>query len=150
MSLAIRWLLDNGCAQITDTPVDSVWTVDSEACLQDYLIDAYKKDDIGDYVSIDGEYVPTRDTFDTNAMLRVRVLHGAPPESLTKAMAPQLQRIVRDGVRLRARLPAYLVQRRNLLDAHCPLLPPLQELVYGYKEPTTTNELWATGLGKIL
>jgi hypothetical protein len=57
-----------------------------------------------------------------------------------------LQRIVQDGTRLRARLPAYLAQRRALVDAHCPLLPPLEDLVHGYNEPTTTEELWATGL----
>jgi hypothetical protein len=56
----------------------------------------------------------------------------------------------KDGVRLRARLPAYLAQRRALLDAHCPLLPPLQDLVHGYEEPTTTDEIWATGLGEPL
>jgi hypothetical protein len=70
-----------------------------------------------------------------------------PPESLAKYLAPPLQQIVQDGARLRARLPAYLTQRRALLDAHCPLLPPLQDLVYGYEEPTTTEELWVTGLG---
>jgi hypothetical protein len=32
------------------------------------------------------------------------------------------------------------------LDAHCPLLAPLRDLVHGYEEPTTTDELWATGL----
>jgi hypothetical protein len=80
-------------------------------------------------------------------MLRVMVLHGGPPESLTKDLAPPLQQIVQDGARLRARLPAYLVRRRALLDAHCLLLPPLRDLVHGYGEPTTTDKLWATGLG---
>jgi hypothetical protein len=80
-------------------------------------------------------------------MLRVMVLHGGPPESLTVNLAQPFQRIVHDGARLRARLPTYLAQRRTLLDAHCPLLPPLQGLVHGYEELTTTDELWATGLG---
>jgi hypothetical protein len=35
------------------------------------------------------------------------------------------------------------------LDAHCPLIPPLRALVHGYEEPTTTDELWATGLGAV-
>jgi hypothetical protein len=78
------------------------------------------------------------------------VLHGGPPASLTKDLAPPLQQIVQDGARLRARLPAYLTQRRALLDTHCPLLPPLQDLVHGYEELTTTDELWATGLGAAL
>jgi hypothetical protein len=59
--------------------------------------------------------------------------------------------MVQEGARLRARLPAYLVRRQALLDAHCPvLLPPLLALVHGYMELTTTEELWATGLGTVL
>jgi hypothetical protein len=52
------------------------------------------------------------------------------------------------GVRLRARLPAYLAQRRDLL-AHRPLLPPLQHLVSSCEEPTTTDDIWATELGDL-
>jgi hypothetical protein len=69
---------------------------------------------------------------------------------LTADIAPPLQQIVQDGARLRARLPAYLAQRRALLDAHCPLLRPLRDVVHGYEEPTTADELWATGLGALL
>jgi hypothetical protein len=94
-----------------------------------------------------GKYVATANTVARTAMLRVMVLHGGPSESLTTKLPPPFQRIVQDGARLRARLPAYLAQRRALLDAHCPLLPPLRDLVHGYDEPTTTDELWATGLG---
>jgi hypothetical protein len=47
---------------------------------------------------------------------------------------------------LRVRLPAYLVQRRVLLDEHCPLLTPLRGLVYGYEEPTTVEDIWASGI----
>jgi hypothetical protein len=51
-------------------------------------------------------------------------------------------------VRLRAALPAYLTQRQTLLDTHCPLIAPLLAMVRGYDpEPTTTEELWAKGLG---
>jgi ankyrin repeat protein len=141
----VQWLLEYGGAQITDTynAGDSVWTVDSSNnSLRDILFDAYEMNGDGEYISIDGEYVPTEyiDTDGTTAMLRVMVLHGGPPESLTAKLAPPLQRIVQDGARLRARLPAYLTQRRTLLDAHCPLLPQLWDLVQSYEE------LWATGL----
>jgi hypothetical protein len=52
---------------------------------------------------------------------------------------------------LRARLPAYLVRRWVLLDAHFPqLLPSLRALVHGYMELATMEELWATGLGAVL
>jgi hypothetical protein len=64
-------------------------------------------------------------------------------------MVPPLQRIMQDGARLRTRLLAYIAQRRAILDAHCSLLPPLRDLVHGYEEPTTTDELWAMGLGDL-
>ena len=69
-----------------------------------------------------GEYVPTGDAAMATAMLRVMVLHDGPPESLTASWAPPLQRIVQDGARLWARLPAYLAQRWALLDTHCAAL----------------------------
>jgi ankyrin repeat protein len=145
----VQWLLEYGGAQITDTNNGgaSVWTVDWEESLLYLLRSAYKKDDDGEYVLLDGEYIPTQDTVEITAMLRVMVLHGGPPESLTAYLAPPFQRIVQDGARLRARLPAYFMQRRALLEAQCPLLPPLQDLVHGYEKSTTTEELWATGLG---
>jgi hypothetical protein len=103
--------------------------------------------DDGEYVSLDGEYFPTFYTVALTALLRVVVVHGAPREVIARDVAPPFPRIVQDGARLRVQLPAYLAQRRTLVDARCPLLPPLQDLVHGYEEPTTTDELWATGLG---
>jgi hypothetical protein len=79
------------------------------------------------------------------SLLRVMVLQDAPPAELTALLSPVHARVVTDGARLRAGLPAYLVQRRALLNAHCPLIPPLRALVHGYEEPTTTDEVWATG-----
>jgi hypothetical protein len=84
------------------------------------------------------------------AMLRVMMLHCGLPELLRNYLPPPLQRIVEDGTWLKARLPAYPSQRRAFFDAHCPLLPPLQDpvqdLVHGHEVPTTTDEFWATGL----
>jgi hypothetical protein len=147
----VQWLLEYGGAQITGTNNEgsSVWIVTG---LPSLLKHAYEKNDDGEYAFIDGEYVPIGSIVEHRimavfAMLRVMVLHGGPPPSLIKDLAPPLQQIVQDGARLRARLSAYLVQRRALIDAHCPLLPPLRDLVHGYEVPTTTDELWATGLG---
>jgi hypothetical protein len=81
------------------------------------------------------------------AMFRAMVLHNDPPLKIIDALSPEDSRLADEGARLRAELPAYLVRRRTLLDAHCPLLPPLCILVHGYMELTTTEELWATGLG---
>jgi hypothetical protein len=93
------------------------------------------------------EYTQNEDTAEMTVELHVMVLHGGPPESLSADLAPPFQRIIQDGARLRTQLPAYFVRRRTLLDAYCPLLPPLLNLVHGYEKPTTTDELWATGLG---
>jgi hypothetical protein len=83
------------------------------------------------------------------ALLRVMVLRDAPPAALVTLLPPEIYaRVVQSGARLRARLPAYLVRRRALLDEHCPvLLLLLRALVHGYMELTTTEELWATELG---
>jgi hypothetical protein len=130
----VHWLLEYGGAQIGDTDNEgkSVWALHRQHSLPNLLKHAY---------------APNGDVVELTAMLRVMLLHSAPPETLTEELERPLQRIVQDGARLRARLPVYLVERRALLDAHCPLLPPLQALVHGYEEPTTTDELWATGLG---
>jgi hypothetical protein len=153
----VQWLLGYGGAQIAD--IDSrgmsVWTDQGPNSLPNLLKFAYMKSDDNKYISIDGEYVPNEsrapggDIGALTSMLRVMVLHGGPPESLTR-LAPPFQQIVQDGARLRARLPAYLAQRQALSDAHCLLLPPLRDLVHGCEEPTTTDEFWATGLGAIL
>jgi hypothetical protein len=150
----VQWLLEYGGAQLTDNDNEgtSVCNAPGIHGLPHMLKTTYKKSYNGEYVFINGEYVPDgrrlhEDIVAVTAMLRVMLLHGGPPESLTKDLAPPFQQIVQDGARLRARLPAYLAQRRALLDAHCPLLPPLRDLVHGYEEPTTTDELWATGLG---
>jgi hypothetical protein len=50
-------------------------------------------------------------------------------------MSLEHSHIVEEGARLRAGLPAYLAQRRALVSS--------------YEEPTTTEELWATGLGAL-
>jgi hypothetical protein len=82
------------------------------------------------------------------AFLRVVVVRAALPLALVAIMSPNPARMVQEGARLRAWLPAYLEQRWALLDAHCAvLLPPLRALVHGCMELTTSEELWATGLG---
>jgi hypothetical protein len=160
----VQWLLEFGGAQITDTDKRgaSVWTRKRRYeyqlvgySLAEMLKSAYTKSDDGKFVIIDGEYIPEGGIVwgpivELTAMLRAMVLHGGPPESLTTELAPPFQQIVHDGVRLRARLPAYLAQRRALVDAHCPLPPPLQALVNSYEVPTTTDELWAMGIGAAL
>jgi hypothetical protein len=81
-------------------------------------------------------------------LLRVMVLKSGPLADLIAQLRPEHARMVEETARLRAALPAYLAQRRALLDAHCPLIAPLLAIVRGYDpEPTTTKELWATGIG---
>jgi hypothetical protein len=141
----VQWLLEYGGAQITDVDDEgrSLWTRSQrrDSNVGGLFRHAYENKK-GKYVFID--------ILELKAMLRVMVLHGAPPESVAEGLAPPLQRIVQDGARLRARLPAYLTERRAIVDAHCPLLPPLRDLVRGYEEPTTIDEFWATELGALL
>jgi hypothetical protein len=83
------------------------------------------------------------------SLLRVMLLLSDPSAyslSLHSIDLPLLQ----EGTRLRTQLPAYLAQRRALLDEHCPLIAPLRSMVSAYEVPTTTDELWATGLGTAL
>jgi hypothetical protein len=83
------------------------------------------------------------------ALLRAMIVRKTPPAYFVAPLRrPEHARVVEEGAVLRAALPAYLVRRRALLDAICPLIPPFQDLVRGYdSELTTTEELWATGLG---
>jgi hypothetical protein len=84
---------------------------------------------------------------DLTALLRVMVLQCAPPADLVVQMSPLHSHVVEGGAQLRAGLPAYLARRRTLLAEHTSLIAPLQALVSRCEEPTTTDELWATGLG---
>jgi hypothetical protein len=93
-------------------------------------------------------HVYTDDAAEVTALLRVMMLQGDPPAELVPQLNPEHARVVKEGARLRAALPAYLAQRQALLDAHCPMIAPLRALVSEYDpEPVTTKELWATGLG---
>jgi hypothetical protein len=94
---------------------------------------------------------------EATTLLQAMLMRGAPPPDFENEMVGIAQyarmdlnfaQTVRKGVRLRAWLPAYLIQWRDLLDANCHLLQPFQLLVSSYEEPTTTEEFWATGLGE--
>jgi hypothetical protein len=80
-------------------------------------------------------------------LLRVMFLKGAPSPELVMRMSPEHALMAQEGARLRAALPTYLTRRRALLNVHCPLIPPLRAIVFGYFELTTTEDFWATGLG---
>jgi hypothetical protein len=123
-----HWLLEHGGADITDRTISG--------------------EDVWDFFELHKVTVFLYDAADMAALLRVMVLKGAPSAAVAALLHPEHAQVVEEGARLRAALPAYLAQRRTLLDAHCPLIAPLRDLVRGYDpEPTTTEELWATGLG---
>jgi hypothetical protein len=128
---ACQWLLEHGGADVADITNDgrTIWN----------MLERH-------WLNTSGP--PCCLTTELTALLRVMVLKGDPPIDFVAQLTPEHARVVEEGARLRAALPAYLRQRRALLDAHCPLLAPLLALVRGYNpEPTTTEELWATGLG---
>jgi hypothetical protein len=91
--------------------------------------------------------IQTGDPLAVVALLRVMLLRGAPPPELYARLSSDILRVVEEGSRLRARLPSYLSLRRALLEVSCPLIAPLCAIVHGFAVPTTTEELWATGLG---
>jgi hypothetical protein len=83
------------------------------------------------------------------AFFRVVVLQGDPPPIImAREMAVEIAAVLQEGSRLRERLPAYLAQRRSLFNECCPLIADLQDEVYSYLVPASTEELWATGLGE--
>jgi hypothetical protein len=117
-----QYLLEHGGANLRDTDNigDTTWDL-----LPQYLIEGGRNpgDEDDDTYVYDGTAV--------TSLLRVMVLRGTPPAELTTRLSPEHAQVVQEGVRLKAGLPAYLAQRRALLDAHCPLIPPLQALVHG-------------------
>jgi hypothetical protein len=85
---------------------------------------------------------------EATALLRVMVIRDSPPPSLLSRLSirPEHARLLEDGARCRANIPASLARRGVALNVHCPLIAPLQALVLAYEKATTTEELWATGL----
>jgi hypothetical protein len=145
----LQWLLEHGGGSLTDVSQDGriVWDL-LEKHVSAPSEDGTHSDDDDD-LEEDGKASERTeaDPVKVAALLRVMVLRGDPPDWLVEELAPNFVSLLEEGARLRARLPAYLRQRRALLDAHCPLLAPLRALVHDYNEPMTTDELWATGLG---
>jgi hypothetical protein len=129
----VLWLLENG-ADITDRTGDdrTVWS---------FL------GDLIDFTTRMGAWDVNNDAAMVSALLRVMVLRDVPRASFVALLSPEHARMVQEGARLRSELPAYLAQRRALIAEHCPLIAPLQALVHSYETPTTTEELWATGIG---
>jgi hypothetical protein len=125
----VQWLLEHGGADIKGTtPVGrTVW----DLLRKPFVENAQKGNASGDQLT---------------PLLRVIVLQSAPPTDLVLHMYPQHSRVAEKGARLRAGLPAYLARRLALLAKHTSLIAPLRALVSGYEEPTTTRDLWATGL----
>jgi hypothetical protein len=132
-----QWLLEHGGANITDrdpdgrTLWDKIWPL---------LVSFADREDDG------------ADLLACSALLRVMVLQRAPPADLNALpvrLSPQHSRVVKEGAQLLARLPVYLARRRALVAEHTSLITPLLALVSSYEELTTTEELWATGLGAL-
>ena len=113
----VQWLLAEGGADITESNNDGeeVWTV--------LPIDDAESSALGSF-------------------LRFALLLDGPPTDFTARLPPEHQLLVAVGDRIRAALPQYLERRRALVEAHCPLLSPLLELVLLLSEPDT-EDIWA-------
>jgi hypothetical protein len=98
----------------------------------------------------DDEDVEETEPTGLTGLLRVLMLRGPPPPALMALLSPEPARVVQEGARLRARLPAYLAHRRAYLDSRCPRISVfpgvLRALIYGFEGPATTEELWAARL----
>jgi hypothetical protein len=134
----VQWLLEHGGADITNTTPAGRTTWDL----------------LGEYItrcpsSRRGSRMKYPKMDQLTALLRVMVLRSAPPDDLVVQMFPEHSHVAEEGARLRAGLPAYLARRQALLAEHTSLIAPLRALVSSYEEPTTTEELWATGLGAL-
>jgi hypothetical protein len=156
----LKWLLEEGGARITER--DSAghsalfWAAASErltTCqwlLEHGGADIMEVNHTGRNIwhLLGGRLVRAANAAELTALLQVMVLRSAPPPDFMAQLRPEHVRVVEEGARLKEALPAYLARRRALLDSHCPLIAPLRDLVRDYDpEPTTTEELWATGLG---
>ena len=126
--LTVKWLLEFGGASVADI-------TNSQRTCWDLLsrCDCWQ----------------THNAAAVTALLQVMLLQDSPPVSTLAHLSQEHAQVVAEGARLRARLPAFLAQRRRArLSAHCPLLGPLRTLAMAraYDKPTT-KQLWATGLG---
>jgi hypothetical protein len=143
--LTMQYLLEEGGANMEDvnTNGESAWDLLTEHIKAAPENVFYEDEDSDDEVEAAALI----------ALLRVLVLGGAPPHALVALLSPEPARVVQEGARIRARLPAYLAHRRAYLDLRCPrisLLPGvLRALIYTFEGPATTEELWATGLGQV-
>jgi hypothetical protein len=162
----LKWLLEEGGARITErnhegytallkTALNGIYPA-CQWLLEHGGADIAEADHVGNVVwnmlarrFLTRWHLCDREVAEITAMLRVIVLKGDPPADFGLQLSqPEHTRVVEEGARLRAALPAYLTRQRALLDDHCPLIAPLLALVRDYdSEPTTTEELWATGLG---
>jgi hypothetical protein len=136
------WLLEHGGSSVMEETNDrcSVWQLmrgNMEFVESDTDLDTDPNTRIGR---------SDEDLMALTTLLRVMLLRSAPPPMLVAEVSLVHKQLMREGIRLRQRLPFYLARRRALVEEHCPLLEPLRALVLGYQEPTTTEELWATGL----
>jgi hypothetical protein len=102
--------------------------------------------DPNDFIE-DFDFKAKLDVAASSSLLRVMMVRSSPPPELVDKLSLAYSQLAEEGARLRARLPAHLARRRPFLCVRTPLLPPLLEMVHGYLEPFTTEELWATGLG---
>jgi hypothetical protein len=156
--LTMKWLLEEGGARITERNHRGYTALHQAALSGDFTACKWLLEHGGADIAeanyrgitiweILAKEFSRRPAAEVTTLLRVLVVRGDPPADLFARLRPEHARVVEEGARLRAALPAYLVRRRAILDAHCPLIAPLLALVRGYDpEPTTTEELWATGL----
>ena len=78
------------------------------------------------------------------------LVRGDPPDDFADNLRSlgliDIAELVCDGVRLRKHIPRHIEERFNIVEAYTQFEPYLCYIVQGYEMPTTTDEIWATGL----
>jgi hypothetical protein len=114
---AVQWLLEHGASGADIMDMSSYgWTI-WDLLLVTLAKCAHREEAAGAHLT---------------ALLRVTILQCGPPADQVMKMSPQHSRVVEEGARLRAGLPAYLARRRAQLAEHTSLIALLLTLVSSY------------------
>jgi hypothetical protein len=130
----VQFLLEEGGARIeeVDADGDTAWDLLTARIMRGMRADVEEANPVA-----------------LTALLREMVLHCDPTSLQMALLSLENMPVVQQGSNLRARLPAYSLRQRAVLDAHLTLLPPLSAIVHGYMK-LTTEEVYATGLPEAL
>jgi hypothetical protein len=125
----VEWLLEDGGSSMAETSAGggTVWS----------------------FLDLRGVNMDLNRSAELTSLIKVMVMLADAPKLFIAKLAPVHSDLVAHGRRIRAQLkealPAYLVQQRASVFAHCPIPAVLQSVVQGYSA-TTLEDMWTDGL----